>query len=183
MLNPSLPQDTLVAFLHPSGINNYVFIGGEMPHWIKRVVNGLENSGKQGHKRNLLLNGQSLRLDMIRRAWEDVEMGGISTLRQTKLTIDHFVKNPHSRMRVFLSVQILSSSVHELLWKYVDGNDELTVKYSSLMSIVLMLDRLIDIWNHPDSKGFECINSPNHQYIDELESILLIFSKWKNATI
>lgn len=42
-LNTELPQDTLVAFKNPSGTDNFVFIGGEMPHWVKRVVNGLEN--------------------------------------------------------------------------------------------------------------------------------------------
>ena len=40
--NPSLPQDTPVAFSHLSGIDKYIFIGGEKSHWIKRVVNGLE---------------------------------------------------------------------------------------------------------------------------------------------
>ena len=45
-LNPKLPQDVLVAFKHPSGYDRWVFIGGEMPHWVKRVVNGLENSSK-----------------------------------------------------------------------------------------------------------------------------------------
>ena len=45
-LNPKLPQDVLVTFKHSSGYDRWVFIGGEMPHWVKRVVNGLENSSK-----------------------------------------------------------------------------------------------------------------------------------------
>ena len=68
-------------------------------------------------------------------------VGGISTLQQTKLTVDHFVKNPHSRMRVFLSVQILSSSVHNLLFQFVEGDDKLTEEYSSLM---ILIKNLID---------------------------------------
>lgn len=66
---------------------------------------------------------------IIRTAWEAVELGGIATLRQTKLTIDHFVKNPHSRMQVFLSAQIFSSSIHYLLYQYVAGNEVLTAVF------------------------------------------------------
>ena len=33
-LDSDLPQDVLVAFKHPSDDKRYVFIGGEMPHWI-----------------------------------------------------------------------------------------------------------------------------------------------------
>ena len=90
---------------------------------------------------------------MIERAWETVELGGIGTLRQTKLTLDHFVKNPHSRMRVFLAVQVISSSVHEMMKGYVEGNGALTDEYSSLILIVSKLDKRIDMCNHPDKKG------------------------------
>ena len=52
---------------------------------------------------------------------------------------------------------------------------------SSLMMIIRKLDRLIDIWNNPYSKGLSFINCPEHKYIKELESILLIFTKWRDA--
>lgn len=181
-LNPKLPKQIPVAFKHPSRIDEFVFIGGEIPHWIKRVVNSLENSTKSSHKRCITLKWQPLGLGMIKKAWETIELGGIITLRQTKLTIDHFVKNSHSRMQVFLSAQILSASVHQLLLQYVKGDDELKMEYSSLMDIILKLDRLIDIWNHPDSKGCTFIDFPNHQYIAELEEILIIFADWKEET-
>ena len=139
-LNPKLPQTTRVAFRHPANDRYLIFVGGEMPHWVKRVVNGLENSSKSGHKRSLVMKGQPLGLNMIRKACEAVELGGIATLRQTKLTIDHFVKNPYSRMQVFLLVQILSSSVHNLLTQFVEGDDKLTEEYSSLMILIKNLN-------------------------------------------
>jgi len=114
-LDTKLSGDIPVAFRHPGENWLFVFVGGEMPHWIKRVVNSLENSSKTGHKQCLVLNGKPLGSVMIKQALEAVELGGISTLRQTKLTIDHFVKTPHSWMRVCLAAQILSASVHELL--------------------------------------------------------------------
>ena len=147
------------------------------------MVNGLENSSKSGHKRSLLLKGKPLGLDMIRRAWEAVEMGGMGTLRQSKLTMDHFVKNPHSRMRVFLAVQVLSLSVHELMKRFVEGDKNMADEYSSLMLVVSKLDHMIDIWNHPGDKGFVCIDCPDHPYILELESILVLFTEWKEESV
>ena len=108
-------------------------------------MNGLENSSKTAHKRCLVLKGKPLGLGMIRKAWETVELGGISTLRQTKLTLDHFVKNPHSQMCVFLTTQILSSLVHELLRQYVEDDKMKNDEHSSLMLLIEKLDRLIDI--------------------------------------
>ena len=115
-LHPMLPQLTPVVLCYPSDARSFVFIGGKISHWVKRVVNGFENSRLSAHTRNMLLNGIPLTLKMIRKAWEAVELGEIAMLRQTKLTIDHFVKKTHSRMREFLSAQILLPSVHELLW-------------------------------------------------------------------
>ena len=65
-LHPMLPQLTPVAFIHPSDCSYFVFIGGEISHWIKRVVNGLESSSILAHKCNLQLNGHPLGLGMIR---------------------------------------------------------------------------------------------------------------------
>jgi len=75
-LHPKLPGDILVEFYHPSGMDRFVFLGGKMPHWIKRVVNGLENSSKDSHKRKLIYKGKPLGLEMIKTAWEAVELGG-----------------------------------------------------------------------------------------------------------
>lgn len=43
-------------------------------------MNGLENSSKPVNKRTLVLNGNPLGLGMRRKAWEAVELGGMSTL-------------------------------------------------------------------------------------------------------
>lgn len=177
-----LPRLTPVAYRNPAHDLYLVFIGGKIPHWIKCVVNGLESSSVSSHKRNLLLHRKPLGLGIIRNTWEAVELGGIATLWQTKLSIDHFVKNPHSRMRVFLSAEILLSSVHELLRKYVEGYDEMTAEYSSLMVVIKNLNCLIDIWNQPGGKGMNYIDHPQHEYINELESILILFTNWKDES-
>ena len=61
----------------------------------------------------------------------------------------------------------------------MDGDERMVKEYSSLMLVVEKLNRLIDIWNHPDSKGMVTIDCPEHEYIEELESILILFSDWR----
>ena len=108
------PNDKLpIAFQHPCDSTFIVFIGGEMPHWVKKVVNRLEGSSTQTSKVNLMFRGQSLSLNMIKKVWLwDDE--GFSTNMKTVLTENHFYKNACSCMRVHLAVQVLSASVVNL---------------------------------------------------------------------
>ena len=41
------------------------------------------------------------------------------------------------------------------------------------MILIEKLNRLIDIWNHPDSKGMSFIDCPEHEYILGLESMTI----------
>lgn len=52
--------------------DRFVLIGGKIPHWVKRVVNGLENSSNPAHTQNLMLNGCPLGLGIMSKAWEAV---------------------------------------------------------------------------------------------------------------
>ena len=144
-LDSDLPQDVLVAFKHPSDDKRYVFIGGEMPHWINWCVNALENSSKFGHKRSLQFCGQPVSLDMIQKAWESVEHRNVGVMRQAKLTTDHFEKNTHSRIQVFLAMQVLSQSVYDLIQYSVDGNERLKETFPSLSLLISKLNRLVEI--------------------------------------
>ena len=82
-------------------------------------------------------------------------------------------------MRVFLATQILSASVYNLLEKYVGNDVSMQEEYSSLMIVVKKLNRLIDIWSHPDLKGCVSIDCPGHEYIGEPEDVLVMFTDWK----
>ena len=39
-----LPNKLKVAFKHPGRPHVNIFIGGEMPHWMKKIVNAMESS-------------------------------------------------------------------------------------------------------------------------------------------
>lgn len=85
-------------------------------------------------------------------------------------------------MRVFLSVKIILSSVHQLLVQYVEDNDEMKEEYSSLMDVILNVYILIGIWNHLYAKGCTFIDCPEHEYINEMDAILAPFTNWKEET-
>jgi len=46
--------------------------------------------------------------------------------------------------------------------------------------VIGKINRLINIWNHSDSKGCATLNCPDHEYITTLEGILVLFPGWKN---
>ena len=84
------PNDTLpIAFAHPCNENIKIFIGGEIPHWVKKFLNRLERSNAKKTKFSLKFRSQIISLDMIKRAWLwDYE--GFGSTRKTVLTEDHF---------------------------------------------------------------------------------------------
>jgi len=172
-----------LLFLHPCDKSIEIFISGEMPHRVKKMVNRLERTSSANNNVSLIFRGQELSLnmlslDMIKDTWLwDDE--GFWTLGKTKLTEDHFYTNTYSRMRVHLAVQVLSESVGDSIDRY--SNEGLLDEYAPLNEIVLVCDRIVDIWNANYSKRCECLDMPNDQLIKELHAILLLFVEWKNG--
>ena len=117
---------------------------GEMPHWIKKFVNAMEKSSAPKEKRDMTFRGEKISLHMIENVWRE-SLGGISALRLSKLTDEHFDKNAHSRMRVHLAVQVLSMSVWYMLDDYCRNDQAIGKAYSSLMKIVKCLGMVVDI--------------------------------------
>jgi hypothetical protein len=175
------------AFPHPCDQDKLVFIGGEMPHWVKKFVNRLERTTSSKNNVSLKFRGEALSLDMIKHAWLwDDE--GFGVTRKTVLTEDHFYKNAYSRMRVHLAVQVLSESVVRLIERYVkdpevqkEHEGDIEKQYAPLKALISSCDRLVDIWNANRDKKCECIDSPNHPHIKELREILQLFAEWKES--
>jgi hypothetical protein len=180
-------KDHPTAFPHPCDHNKLVFIGGEMPHWAKKFVNRLERTSSSKNNVSLTFRDQPLSLDMIKDAWLwDDE--GFSAVRKTVLTEDHFYKNAYSRMRVHLAVQVLSTSVVQLIERYVKDpliqaqhNGDSEKLYAPLKTLISSCDRLVDICNANGKKECEYIDSPDHFHIKELRDILQLFHEWKES--
>ena len=144
-----IPSKLKVDFDHPHYSNVLIFIGGEMPHWIKNFVNAMENSSDGSSGRNMKFIHDRIKLSMIEKVRRRND-SGLNTLRIIpKLSDDHFKKNAHIRMRVHLSARILSKNVQRILEDHCESNPELTKEYKRLMEIIVKLDTVIDIWNHP----------------------------------
>ena len=148
---------------------------------------------------------------MIEEVWKTTRTSVNQLENVRKLTPDHFKKNPHSRMRVFLSGQILTQSVLTMLKDYCGDNKKRLEEYSSLMLMIERFDTVIDIWNHYRDRTFrrepegeeqydklegmehlmhfmkqgeryESINGVGHRYIVYLMNTLAILKDWKDES-
>ena len=137
-----------VAFHHPIQENIIIFVGGEMPHLIKKIVNALERSGSV-KSTDLLFRDQPMTLKMLQQLWlceqGDKNMGSIRT---NFLTDDHWPpKTSFHRMKVFLATQVVSSTVLRLIDTYAIKCGGVK-KYASIRVLVANVDRLVDICNN-----------------------------------
>jgi hypothetical protein len=183
-----LPLNFKVAFRHPN--KHYkdvlIFIGGEMPHWVKKFRNALDNK-----KRKLTFRGKSFNLEMLKAMWEAMGDSDISSgrLREYKFTVEHFTLNSYNKMRVFLAVQIASLTMIRMVEDYCKPESEGgrggdIEQYRPMLDIFHKVNRLVDIMNaKPMNRGVhlnvEKINSPKHIHLTELLDILRIFTAWK----
>jgi hypothetical protein len=154
------PLDMKVASHHPTRPSSIIFIGGDMPHLIKKCVNALERSGKSDLKTDLLFKGKKLSLAMLHELWKICgDADGPSSLRNYPFTADHFENNSYNRMRVYLSVQITSHTMIETIKRHAEDMEGGLKAYSSMIEVIDALDRLIDIFNctdmgrHKNTKG------------------------------
>jgi hypothetical protein len=135
--------------LHPV-TDEPMFVVEDMPHLMKRIVNGMERSSNPYSKRSLFWGDCPINLSMIRQVWES--QGGRSLhLKESKLTMAHFVKDANSRMRVYLAVQVLSGTVARMIEEAIE-DDEIDLplegkKYKRLIELAKHVDRLVDIGN------------------------------------
>ena len=183
----SLP-DLPMAFPHPLfGDDIRIFIGGDMPHCIKKLVNTLEKSGWKNHSRNLRKNGKKLSLQMIQRCWEASGDNLITTgsLRKYRKGIQHFLKDSYSRLNVPLSVQITSLDSIEIINDNCEkpgiGGKDL---YAPLAELLEKMDRFIDIvnctrMNGSRHKGCEPIDAPSHKHVRELLDTAVYLEEWR----
>ena len=91
-----LPLDFKIAFLHP---NKYfkdvlIFVGGDMPHWVKKFRNALDNK-----KRHLTFCGKTFNLAILKAIWEDMSDADITSggLQEYKFTFEHFTLNSYNK--------------------------------------------------------------------------------------
>ena len=154
-----------IVFVHTKQNDILIFIGGDMTHIVKRIVNVLESSSKK-KKKKLNDDGIKLNLYMLINVLER-NAGNMSNPRTDILTDDHFIKEIYSKIIVHLAVQVVSNS---MVWLIKDEADMCDWKdsYTSLSTMVRKFGRLVDIFNNFDisnrgeKNGCEMIDCPDH---------------------
>lgn len=59
-LDELLPKIIKIAFPHHVCIDINIYIGGKMPHWIKKLANVMESSSKKGSKQDMVFQGTKI---------------------------------------------------------------------------------------------------------------------------
>ena len=158
----------------------------DMPHLLKRMVNALNNSSRDAESRDLHHGEQCLNLNMIKYIWELT--GGNDGLHDTKCKELHFEKDNFSKQRVYLSAQVVSQSVINMI-NLAFEDDEMKRKishtrdeYEPLVQFCAHINRYTDIINGRDgTKSYKAYWTPNNamSVMDELLNIFSWFHKWE----
>ncbi|KAL7524454.1 hypothetical protein ACHAXR_000576, partial [Thalassiosira sp. AJA248-18] len=171
----ALPTKMNIAFRHPNPHYNdiLIFIGGEMPHWVKKFRNAMDSK-----KRELTFKGVEFslsRLHDIFKKMGDTNVRGRCGVRRYKFGKEHFVLNSYNKMRVFLAVQIPSQTMIKMIRDFCNEQEDEDI------------DELVDIINATRVKNGKNLNvgfidKPDHRHIYELFSILQLFEEWREDT-
>lgn len=205
--------DFKIAWPHP--LEGWpIFFVADMGHVIKRIVNALETSSNPKSKRNLRYvvdapdaeekgspRTVSMSLDMLHKVYDASEVsdrnsavgGPLALCISRKLSIAHFRKDAHSRMRVPLAVQVLSNTMLSLVDAFCvrEADANITREFTGMRELIKRVNRLVDICNCrgeiPNPAGAEpvppalAINSRDHPILQELASIKRFFTDWGKA--
>lgn len=202
-------MDFKIAHDHPTlGASHAVFHIGDMPHAVKRVVNGLESSScssnlsrnysmpvraeaekgaEEGGEQKGDVSLVPMNLKLCEDIWRSVETSGsgkegAALLRVArKLTREHFHKTASSRMRVPLAVQVLSKTMMNLIdniERFNIGNFG-NVDLKPLRDLCERFDRFVDLMNGRVDRGAGPITSQEDEKLLELLEILGWLAQWK----
>ena len=197
LLNFSFP----IAMEHPClGSRDPIFLVGEMPHGVKKIMNAVEFSALSSSDRQLQVwdprmgKFQPITIDMLRDVWlmcegkhpacKKQQLSGECALQvNRKLTEEHFKKNAFLRMRVYLATQVLSSTMASMI---ETAKESLCPKdncsfFDGLQELCKKVDRLVDICNSKEEKHCHAIKSASDPHIYELLDILLWFAEWQQG--
>ena len=109
----SINSSTNIAFPHPNPEYDEeicIFIGGNMPHWVKEFRNAMDNTKTQ----DLGFLGVGFILVPLKESWKkvvDCDIGICADICVYKSSTGHFELNSYNKIRVFLAIHICSQTV------------------------------------------------------------------------
>jgi hypothetical protein len=174
-------EELLFVALHPV-TDEPIFVIEDMPHLMKRIVKGMERLSNPYTKRPFCWGDCPINLNMIWQVWES-QGGRLLHLKESKLTMAHFVKDANSRMRVYLAVQVLSGTSAQMIEEAIK-DDEIDLplegkKYKHLIELARCVDRLVDIGNgRSTTEKKEYVAHFKRETSKEIQEELLQIADW-----
>ncbi|XP_065662263.1 uncharacterized protein LOC124811383 isoform X2 [Hydra vulgaris] len=146
----------------------------DVPHLIKTTRNNLEKSHENSSSRSLMIDGQPLVWDQIIRLYDwdlGIDRDAVGLTMGHKLSEEHINLNSRTRMRVNLAVQVLSSTVADML------EEQGLHSKKSLIKFIRMIDKFFDCLNV--SKNFNYSRKPD---LDRYKAIDDVRFDWLQNT-
>ncbi len=126
-------KEVVYRAVHLFAPDRYIFFFSDAPYLMKTACNNLSNSGSGKSSRLLWNSGRQIIWNHIKHIYEEDLDFGLKLL--PKLTSDHVNITPYSAMRVHLAVQVLSSSVAEVLREYGPKEAIATAEFCEKMDL------------------------------------------------
>ena len=157
-----LPKKMKVAYPHPSVDEQFIFIGGDMPHAVKKVVNAMENSGKRDHARDLIFEGEHISMQVLYEVYQMTpDFKHENSMRKYKnLSPEVFEKTAYSRMNVQKAFALLSNTMIKLISDWGDAYNQVRekdgapkVRFEAYVKFIRMFDDYKDWINGEETWG------------------------------
>ncbi len=162
----------------------FIYFFADSPHLIKTARNCLYNSGSGTRSRFMWNNGHYLLFRHIADLFYKDQASPLHAL--PKLTLEHIVLTPYSKMKVKLATQVLSQSVAITL-EEADDDDVLgTAEFCRMMNSFFDCTNVRSRTEHIHKKNefIKPYTSPNDDRFEWLLNVFLVYlENWRKSTL
>ena len=164
--------------------SRFIFFFADSPHLMKTAHNYLYNSGYGSRSRLMWNDGQYLVFQHVADLFYSDQEFALHTL--PKLTLDHIVLTPFSKMKVKLAVQVLSKSVAIALRE--SGKEDVIgiAQFCEMMNGFFDCTNVRSLTEHVRKKNsfIRPYESPEDERLTWLKDVFLNYlERWKESTL
>jgi hypothetical protein len=164
--------------------SRFIYFFADSPHLMKTARNCLYNSGSGSCSRYMWNDGKYLLFKHIADLFYSDQEFSLHTL--PKLTMDHIVLSPYSKMKVKLATQVLSRSVATALEESGDEEVLETAKFCGLMNDFFDCTNVRSLTEHVRKRNplVKPYSTPDDERFTWLKDVFLEYlAKWRQSTL
>ena len=183
-LAEEIKSDVVYKTLNIFAMTRYIYFFADSPHLMKTTRNCLYNSGSGSRSRYMWNNGNYLLFKHIADLFYNDQDFALHSL--PKLTLDHIILTPYSKMKVKLAVQVLSKSVAIALQE--NDRDEVlgTARFCEMMNSFFDCTNVRSKDEHSRKRNefIRPYTSCNDERLTWLTDVFLKYLEdWKSSTL